>query len=614
MITFDSLSLSWSALGTAVLQFLWQGALIGALAASVLGCMRSQSAERRYFVASAALFACLVVSATNFVGTVAHLERTSGGAALVARGLDPNADVALRTTLTTSAAAWVWSIGVAALAARFVFQCAAARRLKTTLVGDVDAAWQAAFERLKHELGVRADVRLIKSGLAQVPMVAGWLSPVVLVPAAAFTGLSPDQLRSLLAHELAHIRRHDHWLNALQAVVEIILFFHPVVWWISRQVRIEREYCCDDSSVRVTGNPRLLAGALASMEELRLQQPMTRSTLAANGGPLMQRITRILGVRADGRTSLIQWQLPAVFVLAGVMAFAGSAYAAPSMLGEHEQKVRPERADVGEQRTEEKVWAKLKAEVEAGKLTLKQAEERFERFKRESFERRRKVRISRQIKEIKEAVASGDLTEADAHAKMSKIMQSAQRDAEHASLEGVRQRIQGAVEQGKLTPEQGQARFEEYKQKLLAEQREIEQALAQAQRHVKQAIDAGKLSPEEGRAKLEQLTRKLKERSREVRVRKQKPSAEEQIREIQAAVESGSMTPADGRKKVEAIKQALEERTRRRSAMEKAELEMKMLHDGVKAGRIAPEEAKRKMEEIRKRLAPKHGSPSKGGK
>ena len=90
--------------------------------------------------------------------------------------------------------------------------------------------------------------------------------------AAAFTGLGRDELRALLLHELAHVRRRDHLINAVQAAVEVVLFFHPAVWWISQQVRVEREFCCDDSSVRVTGNPKLLADALAAMEALRIGQ------------------------------------------------------------------------------------------------------------------------------------------------------------------------------------------------------------------------------------------------------------------------------------------------------------------------------------------------------
>ena len=75
----------------------------------------------------------------------------------------------------------------------------------------------------------------------------------VLVPADALAGLPCTQMEALLLHELAHIRRHDYLINVLQGVAEAALFYHPAVWWISRQVREERERCCDDIAVAVCG-------------------------------------------------------------------------------------------------------------------------------------------------------------------------------------------------------------------------------------------------------------------------------------------------------------------------------------------------------------------------
>ena len=91
--------------------------------------------------------------------------------------------------------------------------------------------------------------------LVDVPTVIGWLRPVVLVPASALAGMTPQQLEAILAHELAHIRRHDYLVNLLQTLVETLLFYHPAVWWLSRRIRIERENCCDDLAVSLCGDP-----------------------------------------------------------------------------------------------------------------------------------------------------------------------------------------------------------------------------------------------------------------------------------------------------------------------------------------------------------------------
>jgi GWxTD domain-containing protein len=116
---------------------------------------------------------------------------------------------------------------------------------------------------------------------------------VILMPLGCIAGLSPLQIEALLAHELAHIRRHDYLVNACQSLVETLLFYHPAVWWVSKQVRNEREHCCDDIAVGVTGNSLAYAKALSFLEEQRSLVPAV--SLGANGGHLKTRIQRLLG-------------------------------------------------------------------------------------------------------------------------------------------------------------------------------------------------------------------------------------------------------------------------------------------------------------------------------
>ena len=97
-------------------------------------------------------------------------------------------------------------------------------------------------------------IRVAQSAAVQVPSVIGWLRPVVLLPMSALTGLTPGQLESILAHELAHIRRHDYVINVLQSAAEVLLFYHPACWWLSRRMRVEREHCCDDAAIEVCGD------------------------------------------------------------------------------------------------------------------------------------------------------------------------------------------------------------------------------------------------------------------------------------------------------------------------------------------------------------------------
>jgi len=159
-----------------------------------------------------------------------------------------------------------------------------------------------------------------------VPAVLGWMRPIVLAPVAALSGLAPEHVEALLAHELAHIRRHDYLINVLQGVVETLLFYHPAVWWVSHQIRQERELCCDDLAVAATSDVLTYARALAELEACR---PAAASAIAANSGSLVQRIARLLepgkAERALPRPAAI-WTLSALIAV-GVAGLAMRANA-----------------------------------------------------------------------------------------------------------------------------------------------------------------------------------------------------------------------------------------------------------------------------------------------
>jgi uncharacterized protein involved in exopolysaccharide biosynthesis len=156
----------------------------------------------------------------------------------------------------------------------------------------LDAAWLELLEDLKIRFKVSRSVRLVSSALAEVPMVIGWLRPVILLPASSLTGLTPAHLQAILAHELAHVRRCDYLVNWLQNLVETVMFYHPAVWWISGCIREEREQCCDEMVVRICQDRLMYARALLRLEELRGMP--ARLVFAASGGSLLGRIRRLL--------------------------------------------------------------------------------------------------------------------------------------------------------------------------------------------------------------------------------------------------------------------------------------------------------------------------------
>ena len=188
----------------------------------------------------------------------------------------------------------IWFTGATAFSLRLLGGWMLAERLRSKMVRPASAEWQRTLDRLKTRVSVSRPVRLLVSGPLHAPAAIGWLRPIVLVPACRHCSrhLPAAQIEALLLHELAHIRRHDYLIHILQSAVEAVFFYHPAVWWISGHMRAERELCCDDITVSLTGDAVVYARALAEFDLARWIKP---AIMAANGGSLAGRIARLLG-------------------------------------------------------------------------------------------------------------------------------------------------------------------------------------------------------------------------------------------------------------------------------------------------------------------------------
>jgi D-alanyl-D-alanine endopeptidase (penicillin-binding protein 7) len=284
-----------AALGWILLHFVWQGALLGCATAVVLTLLRNARPEARYLAACLGLTLCVAWPAFD----LALALGTADGPAGAARGLDRLAGSAIPGD-AAGLLGWLqgkldWIVGLwAACAGALGLRLAAGlawigRAVRTEAF---DPAWQARLTQLAQRCGLTRAVRLrVVEGLAS-PVTAGWWRPVVLVPASLLTGMAPQLLEALLAHELGHVKRHDYLVNLLQNVAEALLFYHPAVWWISSRIRLEREQIADDFAARHLGEPRRLALALSELE--RVQFGGARLAQAANGGDLLLRVRRLL--------------------------------------------------------------------------------------------------------------------------------------------------------------------------------------------------------------------------------------------------------------------------------------------------------------------------------
>ena len=313
-------------LGWTLLHFLWQGILVAALYALARTLAGDRiSARGRYAIACASLLAMTVAPALTYwwlgnSGQAARIgDLTDWGARQLAPGV-AYSPVTDPWQQAMSGIVMAWFAGAAACSLRLLMGFISAAALRRSVHTPVLTEWQRTLDRLIERMHVSRSVRLLATDRVDSPSVIGWLRPVILAPVGVLCGLAPEQVEALLAHELAHVRRHDYLVNVLQGIAESLLFYHPAVWWISNQIRAEREHCCDDLAVAASGDVLVYARALAELESMRTAH--FKATLAANDGSLLRRIRRLTNPVASHRLtgSGVAWSLGALLLvgIAGV--------------------------------------------------------------------------------------------------------------------------------------------------------------------------------------------------------------------------------------------------------------------------------------------------------
>jgi uncharacterized protein involved in exopolysaccharide biosynthesis len=308
-------------LGWALAHFVWQGLLLGGLWTALQFAFHDRPPRWRYRLGCAflALLAALPVLtwlwlqpapspsrdpalAVELAQVTSGPLRSTGMTGVTAASVLGNSRVNQLNAWTDAVApvlAVGWLAGVAVLTVRLLGGAWRLARLRRRSVPVVAGELWDRFADLRQRFRLSPRVVLHHSAAVGVPTVIGWRHPTVLLPTGSLTTLALKPLTMLLAHELAHVRRRDAWVNLAQVGIETLLFFHPVARWISGCIRNEREHCCDDLAIEACGEPAAYVRALTTMETWRQLHPTF--ALAATGGSLLARARRILGYEATLR-------------------------------------------------------------------------------------------------------------------------------------------------------------------------------------------------------------------------------------------------------------------------------------------------------------------------
>ncbi|MGG1947457.1 M56 family metallopeptidase [Trinickia sp. NRRL B-1857] len=329
---------SWTlvqALGWALMQFVWKGALIGMATALSLRLLRDASPQSRYALLCVSLLVCLGVPVLDMYRGIEAGARTSDWLLMidsqVVRSIHPHRAWTMKDVMPWLVGAWL--IGVAAMLCRLAAGLLWVRRIGRTVSDGRSGRWQDSVSSLAARCGVSRAVTLRVATHLSSPLTIGWWRPLVLVPAALLTRMPPVLLEALLAHEIAHIKRADYLINLLQSVIEALLFYHPAVWWLSRQVRIERECVADQIAANLIQSPQRLAFALEQLDIVQ-STPNDYALVgqSAQGGHLLNRIKRL----CDPVPYSTNWPVYVPAIVLGFVALCAGARAFSPLPALHE--------------------------------------------------------------------------------------------------------------------------------------------------------------------------------------------------------------------------------------------------------------------------------------
>lgn len=355
---------SMEALGWTLVHFCWQAAVIALLYRVVDLAFAKSRSHVRYALALVALmsmFAAAVVTLgyeemqTRRQSPLSHnisITETLHGvmnsaapapAAADALAVKPSTrpDLSMLSASIVKAMPWLdamWLVGVFILSARTLGGWQRIRQLRHTGLVEIPERVRDSFERLSQRIGIKRHIELYVCPRISGPLAMGVFRSLVLLPASALTALSPDQLEVVLAHELAHIRRGDYLWNMIQTMVETLFFFHPAVWWVSNNLRQQRELCCDDVALACCSDPVVYATALLRLEEQRSSHLHLAMALDGHraGMSLRERIIRILGDAPERRREIAPLSLVGVCAMVGLFLLP-----VPHVFADHVAAAKP---------------------------------------------------------------------------------------------------------------------------------------------------------------------------------------------------------------------------------------------------------------------------------
>ncbi|RYY55394.1 MAG: hypothetical protein EOO05_19550 [Chitinophagaceae bacterium] len=286
-------------IGWTLVHSLWLGLVLAVLGGVLMLVTRKATASVRYALLITLMVLFLVAVGVTFALMLSATGLTSYtvSGTVRANGWPGPSFMDTLTGFFNEHSGWIvkiWLLLVVLKLGKLIADWFYVSRLKQQQVYSPEPHWQEKLEQLSNHLGVGKMVRVLESALVKVPVVAGHLKPVILLPLGILANLPASEVEAVLLHELAHVRRNDYLVNLVQRVAELLFFFNPGLLWISSLVRNERENCCDDVAIAASENKVGYVQALVSFREHSLKTPVVVLGFYNKKNQLLDRLQRIV--------------------------------------------------------------------------------------------------------------------------------------------------------------------------------------------------------------------------------------------------------------------------------------------------------------------------------
>jgi len=285
------------ALGWAVLNSLWQMALLWVVYQLVTAIFRTAKSSQKSSLATILLFAGFAWFVFTFFVILADTSSAhTGYSAFILVNGNQEVNNWLYTMLPVASLVYLVLLILPLL--NFIRNYRYVQAIRQYGISKADVKWRMFVQKVAAQMGIAKSVHIWMSECVTSPLTIGYIKPIILLPVAAINHLSTQQIEAILLHELSHIKRFDFLINLITKAIQTILYFNPFVKAFAKIIEREREKNCDEIVLQFQYEPHGYASALLTLE--KAAHTSHSLAVAASGGKqddLLTRIESIMGIR-----------------------------------------------------------------------------------------------------------------------------------------------------------------------------------------------------------------------------------------------------------------------------------------------------------------------------